>query len=85
MRAAVDQATIWSLEHRWCHANALATSATFAMPHVDQLPGVADFADTPSLLAIAKEQGAPGELPLVPPACMTMEPALQMISKTELR
>ncbi len=85
MRAATDLATYWSLEHRWCHANALATSATYTMPQAGLDSAFSDVADTPSLLSIAKDQTAPGELPLQQPACLTSEPALHMISKQELR
>lgn len=85
MRAAADLATFWSLEHRWCHANALATSATYSMPQVGLASAFSDVADAPSLLSIARDQTAPGELPLQQPACLTSEPALHMISKQELR
>jgi hypothetical protein len=82
MRRAVDLAAVWSLEHRWCLADALGTGHARAGLGVS-----AEFAASgppptaPPLLVVAADQISPSELPLHAPSCLTPQPALAAIAR----
>jgi hypothetical protein len=75
MREAGAAAVAWALEHRWCLPNALATAATRETGD-SSVPAAGAVPSDPSLLAVSAEQLALDELPLYPPACLTVAPAI---------